>query len=205
MKDNIVLDLKEMDPEEFMEKLFNKDVFPELITDMDIWKVIKALDMTIQQTKSRTDESGIAISAKNELFLSTMKYIRKELIEKLIEEYDIISETKPKISPIPNGKTYYTDWYISKEEEFYKSAFDGIICAYCPFCKENGAKILRSQIPCSVFDGGVSNLEHSWICLMIEYGQWTEKELFKRIKETTDKDYVKAFKGKIKEIKIRIE
>ena len=204
MKDNIVLDLRGMTPEEFMEKLFNKNVFPELITDMDIWKVIKALDMIIQQTKSRTDESEIAMSAKNELFLSTMRYIRKELIEKLIKEYDIISETKPKISPIPDGKTYYTDWYISKEEEFYKSAFDGIICAYCPFCKENGAEILKSQLPCSAFRGGVTNLEHPWICLMIEYGQWTERDLFKKIKEETSEDYVEAFKEKIKELKIKI-
>ncbi|MCK5085483.1 hypothetical protein KAK05_02110, partial [Candidatus Parcubacteria bacterium] len=160
-----------------MEKLFNKNVFPELITDMNIWKVIKALDMMIQRTKSRTNESGIAMSAKNELFLSTMRYIRKELIEKLMKEYDIISETKPRISPIPDGKRYYTDWYISKEEEFYKSTFDGIICAYCPFCKKNGAEILKSQLPCSAFHGGVSNLEHPWICLMVERGHWTEREL----------------------------
>lgn len=77
---------------------------------------------------------------------------------------------------------------------FYEINYEKIICSACPF--STGVKNMAGTIPCGKINGMIYRLQPPYKCGMLEFGQWTEEELYKEIRKKGGEAAITRFKIK---------
>ena len=186
-----------------------KQIEPQ--TELEYWMEIESLGGFIWQMNHDLSHGRIQDpEGKIDLDIIKCRARQARLVEEIGEKFGVIhpkdcprAKSGEEVSPAPEDKVYYWDWYNRMKMEAYKVEYAKIICSACPFCE--GAEKMMSlggTIPCSVFSGVIYYLSRPYVCAMVgrDNGDWTKKDLYREIRKKGGFKTLRLFKKKEREL-----
>jgi hypothetical protein len=186
----------------------------KLPTELYLWEAITNLVNIINNLKADLTKIQIKDSeAKLKLDIKEAQELLNTLTDQVCQRFNVIHpdncpkiEPGQKLPPPPEGKTWFWDWSERMKDIFCEMHYEKLICSACPFClgleemkKRNGVH------PCALFPGTLLNTELPYLCGLIAYGDWDERQLFQQISIQHGEEALQKFLAKLDELVSQIK